>query len=66
MSTAPIIEVPDAVTASNPSAATDRPYVWLDGEFVPKSAAKISVFDHGLLYGDGCFEGIRAYGGGVF
>ena len=66
MSTAPITEVPDAVTASNPNAATDRPFVWLDGEFVPKSAAKISVFDHGLLYGDGCFEGIRAYGGRIF
>ena len=40
--------------------------VYLDGEFVPKSEAKISVFDHGLLYGDGVFEGIRAFGGSVF
>lgn len=40
--------------------------VYIDGEFVPKSAAKISVFDHGLLYGDGIFEGIRVYCGKVF
>jgi len=40
--------------------------VYVDGEFYPKSKAKVSVFDHGLLYGDGVFEGIRAYGGSVF
>jgi branched-chain amino acid aminotransferase len=40
--------------------------VYIDGNFYPKSEAKISVFDHGLLYGDGIFEGIRAYDGIVF
>jgi branched-chain amino acid aminotransferase len=40
--------------------------VYIDGEYYPKSQAKISVFDHGLLYGDGVFEGIRAYKGVVF
>ncbi len=40
--------------------------VYLNGEFVPKSEAKISVFDHGLLYGDGVFEGIRSYSCLVF
>ncbi|WP_193214545.1 branched-chain-amino-acid transaminase [Luteolibacter marinus] len=40
--------------------------IWLDGELVEESAAKISVFDHGLLYGDGVFEGIRFYNGRVF
>ena len=40
--------------------------VYIDGEYYPKSQAKISVFDHGLLYGDGIFEGIRAYSGSVF
>lgn len=40
--------------------------VYIDGEFVPRSQAKISVFDHGLLYGDGVFEGIRSYNGVVF
>jgi branched-chain amino acid aminotransferase len=40
--------------------------VYIDGQYYPKSQAKISVFDHGLLYGDGVFEGIRAYKGVVF
>jgi branched-chain amino acid aminotransferase len=40
--------------------------VYIDGTFYPKSQAKVSVFDHGLLYGDGIFEGIRAYSGSVF
>ena len=40
--------------------------IYIDGEFYPKSEAKISVYDHGLLYGDGVFEGIRAYNGVVF
>ena len=40
--------------------------VYIDGEYHPKSEAKVSVFDHGLLYGDGVFEGIRSYGGVVF
>ncbi len=40
--------------------------VYIDGEYRPKSEAKISVYDHGLLYGDGVFEGIRAYDGVVF
>lgn len=40
--------------------------IWLDGELVPEAEAKISVFDHGLLYGDGIFEGIRFYNGRVF
>jgi branched-chain amino acid aminotransferase len=40
--------------------------IWIDGTFYPKEDAKISVFDHGLLYGDGVFEGIRAYNGRIF
>jgi len=40
--------------------------VYIDGAYYPKSQAKVSVFDHGLLYGDGVFEGIRAYSGSVF
>jgi len=40
--------------------------VYIDGKYYPKSEAKISVYDHGLLYGDGVFEGIRAYNGIVF
>lgn len=40
--------------------------IYIDGEFYEKDQAKISVFDHGLLYGDGIFEGIRFYNGRVF
>ena len=40
--------------------------IYIDGEFYDKENAKISVFDHGLLYGDGVFEGIRFYSGRVF
>ena len=40
--------------------------IYIDGEFYDKENAKISVFDHGLLYGDGVFEGIRFYNGRVF
>jgi branched-chain amino acid aminotransferase len=40
--------------------------VYIAGLLVPKEDAMISVFDHGLLYGDGVFEGLRAYGGKVF
>jgi branched-chain amino acid aminotransferase len=40
--------------------------IHINGEWFPKEEAKISVFDHGLLYGDGVFEGIRSYGGLVF
>ncbi|MFB0502893.1 MAG: branched-chain-amino-acid transaminase [Candidatus Bathyarchaeia archaeon] len=40
--------------------------VYIDGGYYPKSEAKISVYDHGLLYGDGVFEGIRSYSGIVF
>ncbi len=40
--------------------------VYINGEFFEKEEAKISVFDHGLLYGDGLFEGLRSYSGKVF
>jgi branched-chain amino acid aminotransferase len=40
--------------------------IWLNGKLVEHDEAKVSVFDHGLLYGDGVFEGIRSYNGNVF
>ncbi len=46
--------------------AGKEPLVSIDGEYLSKDTAKISVYDHGLLYGDGVFEGIRAYNGTVF
>ncbi|MCL6445353.1 MAG: aminotransferase class IV, partial [Alicyclobacillus sp.] len=41
-------------------------WIYMNGEFVTKENAKVSVYDHGFLYGDGVFEGIRAYQGNVF
>jgi branched-chain amino acid aminotransferase len=43
-----------------------EPKVYINGKLYPKDEAKVSVFDHGLLYGDGVFEGIRCYNGNVF
>lgn len=40
--------------------------IWLDGKLVDEDSAQLSVFDHGVLYGDGVFEGIRIYGGRIF
>ena len=40
--------------------------VWIDGKLFDKADAKVSVYDHGLLYGDGVFEGIRVYNGKIF
>lgn len=42
------------------------PIIWIDGEWHTKESGRVSVFDHGLLYGDGVFEGIRVYAGKVF
>jgi branched-chain amino acid aminotransferase len=52
-------------SASSPQS-TGTPTIWLDGKWCDRSTATVSVYDHGLLYGDGVFEGIRAYGGKVF
>lgn len=41
-------------------------WIYLDGEYVTKAEAKVSIFDHGFLYGDGIFEGIRIYNGNIF
>src|SRR5262245_11096570 len=56
-----------AATAAQPqpkSSQTTR--IWINGKLCDKADAKISVYDHGLLYGDGVFEGIRIYAGKVF
>ena len=47
-------------------APAREPLIWVNGKMVPKSQASVSVFDHGLLYGDGIFEGIRVYNGKIF
>ena len=48
------------------SSASDRPLVYVNGRMLPKQQAVVSVWDHGLLYGDGVFEGIRVYKGRIF
>ncbi|MFN8652988.1 MAG: branched-chain-amino-acid transaminase [Gemmatimonadales bacterium] len=61
------------MTATSPTSssapaprAQGWPLVYLDGEWLTRETAKVSVFDHGLLYGDGVFEGMRVYGGKTF
>ncbi len=60
---------PTATRASHLVGALDqqdRPFIYVNGELLPKSKAVVSVYDHGLLYGDGVFEGIRIYGRKIF
>src|SRR5690349_19297474 len=59
---------PAVDTAQNESrrAAVKDSKIYIDGKFFAEQDAKVSVFDHGLLYGDGIFEGIRFYNGRVF
>jgi len=52
--------------ADNPYAPREDLMVWFGREIVPVSEARVSVFDHALLYGDGVFEGIRIYNGAIF
>lgn len=56
----------DTISAGVKAAATDLPMVYVNGKMLPKSQAAVNVFDHGLLYGDGVFEGIRVYKGKIF
>lgn len=66
MTTAPVTGRQTSPGSGGEMTAQDKPYVWIDGKLLPKSQAMVSVFDHGLLYGDGCFEGIRVYRGTIF
>lgn len=51
---------------ANPAGKGDKPIIFVNGKYVSKSEATVSVYDHGLLYGDGIFEGIRVYKGKIF
>jgi branched-chain amino acid aminotransferase len=56
-----------AAPSKQPSAqGAGTPTIWLDGKWYDRETATVSVYDHGLLYGDGVFEGIRIYGGRIF
>lgn len=61
-----ILESEVATMKPNPFAPRPDLKIWMDGAIVPSAEARISVFDHGLLYGDGVFEGIRVYNGKIF
>lgn len=52
--------------ASPAGQGIGTPTIWLDGKWCDRATATVSVYDHGLLYGDGVFEGIRVYGGKIF
>src|SRR3954465_6805108 len=58
--------VKPAVDTKGRATATKSTKIYIDGKFFAEQDAKVSVFDHGLLYGDGIFEGIRFYNGRVF
>jgi branched-chain amino acid aminotransferase len=55
-----------SAAAPRPAAGVQTATIWIDGEWHTKESGRVSVFDHGLLYGDGVFEGIRVYAGKVF
>lgn len=59
------VQPTQAAAPSEPAGPSPDKHVWFNGQLVPADQAKVSVFDHGLLYGDGVFEGIRAYHGKV-
>lgn len=60
------VDVKAMPTPTNPFAPRANLKIWMAGDLVPARDARISVFDHGLLYGDGVFEGIRIYNGTIF
>src|SRR3954464_4101840 len=60
--TKPATDTPKAKTGR----AVKEARIYIDGKFYAEEDAKVSVFDHGLLYGDGVFEGIRFYNGRIF
>jgi branched-chain amino acid aminotransferase len=57
---------PAVETRARSTSAAKESKIYIDGKFYSEANAKVSVFDHGLLYGDGIFEGIRFYNGRVF
>ena len=67
MSSSGVVSKPTVGPASSHQGAdADLPLIYVNGKIVPKSQAMVSVYDHGLLYGDGVFEGIRVYRGKIF
>src|ERR1700751_6050436 len=57
---------PEIESRPRPATGVKEAKIYIDGKFYPEASAKVSVLGHGLLYGDGIFEGIRFYNGRVF
>lgn len=66
MAVAEMKAVSGAVTMADEYKPNPNLKIWLDGKLVPTAEANVNVFSHGLLYGDGIFEGIRIYNGRIF
>src|SRR5438046_7174988 len=64
--TAVAVVEPAIESRPRPTTGVREAKIYIDGKFCSEADAKVSVFDHGLLYGDGIFEGIRFYNGRVF
>lgn len=62
----PAVKPANESQTNGSAGSTKESQIYIDGKFLPEANAKISVFDHGLLYGDGIFEGIRFYNGRIF
>src|SRR5919108_510641 len=66
MQTGSVSELVSGDSAKSSKRTAMTPRIYINGKLFDKNDAKISVYDHGLLYGDGVFEGIRIYHGKVF
>src|SRR5438046_4819409 len=64
--TAEAVIEPAVESRPRPATGIKEAKIYIDGKFYSEANAKVSVLDHGLLYGDGIFEGIRFYNGRVF
>src|SRR5438132_5524920 len=64
--TADAVIEPAVESRPRPATGVKEAKIYIDGKFYSEANAKVSVLDHGLLYGDGIFEGIRFYNGRVF
>jgi branched-chain amino acid aminotransferase len=56
----------DTETVTTPPVEVIPGWIYIDGQFLPKATASLPIYDHGFLYGDGVFEGVRVYNGRVF
>ena len=60
------VAAPNPLSSGSKGAVSNTQFVHFNGQLVPKADARLSIYDHGFLYGDGAFEGIRVYSGNIF